>query len=456
MVDGVTSVIAHVRGLWKGWGMLSPLPFVLWPLAMLVTGHARWDYAAFLVVCLALPYGNAWSKRLFTLLYPLGLVAVLYDGMRFVKDVGVTPDRLHICDLRAIDMSIASVSMNGARGTVHEWLQAHASLPLDVAFAIPYGTFIFVTLAFAIYIYTKDPSVVQRFGWTFLLVNLAGFVTYHLYPAAPPWYFHAHGCSVDLAAHASEGPNLARVDAWLGIHYFGSMYGRSSDVFGSVPSLHVAYPMLVVLSGWRVFGRIARGLSLVFLFSMCFAAVYLDHHWIFDIILGLGLSVIGYLFVQAVAARSLQRVGFALATWFGVGYTPLAPGTAGTLAAIPLYLALRPHGTSAVLGAAVVLTLIGVWAAARVSRGTGLQDPQIVVIDEVAGVHVTWLAAPANWHGLIAGFVLFRLFDQLKPFPARWAERKLHGGMGIVFDDVFAGMWGAAVLVALRFAGVLA
>ena len=456
MVDrAVSKLVAHVRALWNGPGVLSPLPFVVWPLLMLVTGHGRWDYAAFPALCLGLAYGNAWTKRLFVMLYPLGLVAVLYDGMRFVKDVGVTPDRLHVCDLRAIDMSIASVTVDGRHGTVHEWLQAHASLGLDLLFAIPYGTFIFVTLGFATYIYTKDPSVVRRFGWTFLLVNLAGFVTYHLYPAAPPWYFHAHGCSVDLAAHASEGPNLARVDAWLGMHYFGAMYGRSSDVFGSVPSLHVAYPMLVVLGGWRVFGRLAKALSLVFLVSMCLAAVYLDHHWIFDVILGLAFSVAGHLFVQAVAARSLQRLGFALGTWFGIGYIPLAPGTAGTLGAIPLYLALRPHGTSAVLAGAVLLTLVGVWAASRVARGTGLHDPQIVVIDEVAGVHVTWLAAPANWHGLVAGFVLFRLFDQLKPFPARWAERKLHGGMSIVLDDVFAGLWGAAVLVALRFAGVL-
>jgi phosphatidylglycerophosphatase A len=454
-VGGAVTPARHVRALWSGWGFLSPLPFVAWPLAMLLHGERRWDYFAFPLLCLGLAFGTAWTKRLFVGLYPIGLLALVYDAMRFVKDVGVTPERLHICDLRALDMELASVTVDGARTSVHDWLQAHSSLALDVACAIPYGTFVFVTLGFATYLYTKEPAALPRFGWTFLLVNLAGFVVYHLYPAAPPWYFHSHGCSVDLAAHANAGANLTRVDAWLGFPYFGSMYGRSSDVFGSVPSLHVAYPMLVVLFSWRAFGRIARGLSLVFLFSMCFSAVYLDHHWILDVILGLLLAVAGYLGVQAYVTRSLQRVGYALGTWFGCGYFPRAPGTAGTLGAIPLYLMLRPHGTGAVLGAAILLTLVGVWAASRVARGTGLHDPQIVVIDEVAGVHVTWLAAPANWQGLIAGFLLFRLFDQLKPFPARWAEQKLSGGMGIVFDDVFAGVWGAAALVALRFAGAL-
>jgi phosphatidylglycerophosphatase A len=453
--DAMRALAAHLRTLWSGWGALAPLPFVLWPLLMLVTGERRWDYAAFPALCLGLAFGTRWTKRLFVGLYPIGLLAIVYDGMRFVKDVGVTPERLHVCDLRALDMDLVSVTSHGARGTVHDWLQSHSSLTLDVLCAIPYGTFIFATLGFATYLYTKDSAALRRFGWTFLLVNVAGFVTYHLYPAAPPWYFHAHGCSVDLAAHASAGPNLTRVDAWMKVPYFASMYGRSSDVFGSVPSLHVAYPMLVTLCGWRSFGPKARALSLVFLFSMCFSAVYLDHHWVIDVVLGLLFSVVGYLAVEACAARSFERVGFALGTWFGCGYTPIAPGTAGTLGAVPLYLMLRPHGPSAVLGAAVLLTAVGVWAASRVARGTGLHDPQIVVIDEVAGVHVTWLAAPANWHGLIAGFVLFRLFDQLKPFPARWAERRLRGGVSIVFDDVFAGIWAAMALLALRMAGVL-
>jgi phosphatidylglycerophosphatase A len=150
-----------------------------------------------------------------------------------------------------------------------------------------------------------------------------------------------------------------------------------------------------------------------------------------------------------------DRVATVLALWFGCGKVPIAPGTAGTLGAIPLYLFVRPHGVLAVLATAVVVTVVGVWSASRVAERTGLKDPQIVVIDEVAGVHVTWLAAPSNLRGLVAGFVLFRLFDQLKPWPARWAERRLPSGWGIVMDDVFAGVWGAIVLYAARSAGWL-
>ena len=97
---------------------------------------------------------------------------------------------------------------------------------------------------------------------------------------------------VDLATHASEGPNLARVDAWLGIPYFAGVYGRSSDVFGAVPSLHVAYPLLMLLDGFRRHRWVGRVLLIWFYLSMCFAAVYLDHHWVFDIVLGSFYAVV--------------------------------------------------------------------------------------------------------------------------------------------------------------------
>jgi phosphatidylglycerophosphatase A len=138
-----------------------------------------------------------------------------------------------------------------------------------------------------------------------------------------------------------------------------------------------------------------------------------------------------------------------LAVWFGCGHVPVAPGTAGTLGAIPLYLLVRPLGVAAVAVTAAVVTLVGLWAAGDVERRLGVEDPQIVCIDEVAGVFVTWLAAPPTWRGLVVGVVLFRVFDQWKPWPARAAER-LGGGAGVMLDDVAAGVWGAALLGAAR------
>jgi len=159
--------------------------------------------------------------------------------------------------------------------------------------------------------------------------------------------------------------------------------------------------------------------------------------------------------IPLVQQTTRSRMALQLATWFGCGRAPYAPGTAGTLGALPLYFALRPFGHTAVALAALVLTGLGVWAANIVASELGQKDPQVIVIDEVAGIFATLSAAPFTWKGVAAGVVLFRIFDVTKPWPARAAERKLGGGWGIVFDDVAAGIWAALGVAALHAAKVL-
>lgn len=295
---------AHVRRLWPGPGIWLPLPFVAWSLGCILTGSGRVEHVALLFVAPLLAYTSAATQRLFVGIVPMGFLGLVYDAMRWVKDLWVTADRVHVCDLRAIDMRIASATVGSERVSVHDWLQLHSSTALDLIFAVPYGTFLYVAIGFAIYLYVKDYERMRLFGWAFLAVNLAGFVTYHLYPAAPPWYFHQHGCSVDIAAHASEGPNLARVDALLGVEYFHSFYGRASDVFGAVPSLHVSYPLMIALFGWPVLRWPGRIFIVAFLLTMAGGAVYLDHHWIIDVFLGALYAVAVYALVMWVGRRS--------------------------------------------------------------------------------------------------------------------------------------------------------
>jgi phosphatidylglycerophosphatase A len=145
------------------------------------------------------------------------------------------------------------------------------------------------------------------------------------------------------------------------------------------------------------------------------------------------------------------RVAFLLATWFGCGRFPRAPGTAGTLGAVPLYLLVAPAGPYVVLAAAALVTIVGVWAGAVVAETLGTEDPQIVCIDEAAGVLIG-LAAARGAASVVAGVALFRLFDIVKPWPARALE-KLPGGWGIMLDDVAAGVWAAVALLAGRWLG---
>ncbi|HEY8086818.1 MAG TPA: phosphatase PAP2 family protein [Polyangiaceae bacterium] len=284
MAGAVTArPLAHLTSLWPSGGWVLGLPFPLWCASRLVEGEVRWEQIALALVMPALAYTSVRTRNLFVAVLPLALLGLTYDAMRYVEDVGITPARVHVCDLRAIDAALF-----GRPGwTVHDWFQGHPVAALDLICAVPYGAFLFVTVAFALWLYAHAPrEAALRFGWTFFAMSALGFVTYHVYPAAAPWYFHAHGCTVDLATHASAGPNLTRVDQWLGVRYFEGMYGRSNDVFGSVPSLHVAYPMLIALEGWRWMRAPGRVAAVVFAVWMSFAAVYLDHHWIVDLVLG--------------------------------------------------------------------------------------------------------------------------------------------------------------------------
>lgn len=148
----------------------------------------------------------------------------------------------------------------------------------------------------------------------------------------------------------------------------------------------------------------------------------------------------------------MTRSAVTLATWFGCGLSPIAPGTVGSLAAIAIAWALHetlgwtPLHFAAL---AIALTPIGIWSAGATARESGSSDPGKVVIDEVLGQWLTLAGATAlNAKSWLAAFLLFRLFDIWKPFPMRRLER-LHGGTGIIADDLGAGIYGALVLYAI-------
>ncbi len=148
-------------------------------------------------------------------------------------------------------------------------------------------------------------------------------------------------------------------------------------------------------------------------------------------------------------ARSKKSLAaWSLATWFGCGLSPMAPGTVGTLGALPLYFLVRGGGPLAILATAAAVTIVGIWASNVVVAESGEADPQRIVIDEAAGVLIALAAAPPTWAGVALAVGLFRFFDITKPFPARRAEN-LPAGWGVVMDDVAAGVWAAGLVFVL-------
>jgi len=130
----------------------------------------------------------------------------------------------------------------------------------------------------------------------------------------------------------------------------------------------------------------------------------------------------------------------------GSGLAPKAPGTAGTLVAVPLYLAMQNLSLMWYAVITVGIILSGIWVCSYSAKKLGVHDHPAIVIDEIAGFLITMFAVPAGWVWLLTGFILFRFFDAVKPWPISWMDRNLKGGTGIMLDDVAAGLVSLALI----------
>ena len=144
-----------------------------------------------------------------------------------------------------------------------------------------------------------------------------------------------------------------------------------------------------------------------------------------------------------------------LAFGFASGLAPFAPGTFGTLTAIPLYLLMQDLSLPVYLFVVLLVTLSGIWICDKASKSLAVHDHPGIVWDEFAGYFVTMIAAPSGLLWIVAGFLLFRLFDIWKPWPISWLDKKVQGGLGIMMDDIVAGIFALVMLQLLYYLSVL-
>lgn len=142
----------------------------------------------------------------------------------------------------------------------------------------------------------------------------------------------------------------------------------------------------------------------------------------------------------------LKHPVHALGLGLGSGLAPSAPGTFGTLAALPFYLLLSTLSLPLYLAIVLFCAVIGVWICGQTAAALGVHDHPAIVWDEFVGLWVTMIAAPVGWFPVVLGFALFRLFDILKPWPISWLDKQVSGGLGIMVDDVLAGMFACICL----------
>jgi len=232
------------------------------------------------------------SRRLARVAMPFVLYGLVYDSMRWYEDAIRSPV-IHLHEPYNFDLKLFGIRTAAGTVTPNEWFQLHTSRVLDFVCGLSYTPFLFIgeSVVLAIYLlFHGHERRAVRFTWVFFVSNVIGFSLYYIYPAAPPWYVAAHGFTADLSVRASAA-GAERFDQLVGFAVMASFYGKSADVFGAIPSLHVVYPMLALLYGWHL--PRFRVLAAVYLFLVCLSAVYLNHHYILDILIGflLGLAV---------------------------------------------------------------------------------------------------------------------------------------------------------------------
>lgn len=268
-----------------------------------VTMGLRAEHVVLATVYITLVAVGGRAFRFLGLFLPCVLTGVTYD---FVRVVARLRGEIHVADLYH-----AELAWFGIDGRVPaDWFLDHTYPVLDLVCGVSYVLYLYIPIVLAILLFFRDQRRMFAVGLSFLATNLLGILIYITYPAAPPWYVAEYGLG---PANLEVLPNAAgalRFDALLGVDYFRNFYERSANVFGAMPSLHVAYPMSSVLAlalGTRskegAPKRLAVGVA-VFTLVVAFAAVYLQHHYVLDVIAGFACAVAGY----AIARPAIDRV----------------------------------------------------------------------------------------------------------------------------------------------------
>jgi len=277
--------------------------YLLW--TGLVIGW-RIDHFVVLAACLAGYYAHRQSRRFTVAFFIFVVYALIYDSMRVYPNYRL--NEVHVQQPYTLEKAWFGIESGGQRLTPNEFCRSHTTTFLDVLSGLFYINWLSVPFLFAVYLYAKDALAFLRFSYAFVLTNLIGFVIYYLYPAAPPWYVEQHGFALDLHTPGNVA-GLSGFDAFWGIPAFAGIYGRNSNIFAAIPSLHAAYPLVVLFYGLRLQLGWVNRLFGAFVLGIWLSAVYTRHHYIIDVLAGALCALVACVLVER-ALRNTRLAGW--------------------------------------------------------------------------------------------------------------------------------------------------
>jgi len=258
------------------------------------------DQVVLVVIFNVLFYASTISRK-FILGFSVFIVYwIVFDYMKAVPNYRF--NQVHIADLYNFEKHLFGINFHGTLLTPNEYWRINGTTTLDVIAGLFYICWIPVPLSFAAFLFFKNRKEFLSFAMTFFVVNLLGFVVYYLYPAAPPWYVHEHGFVFNPSTPGNTG-GLAKFDAYFNVTIFKSIYSKGSNVFAAMPSLHSAYPIIVMYYGLKNrLGSINIVLATVMV-GIWLTAIYTSHHYILDVLAGIicatiGINLFNFLFTR--------------------------------------------------------------------------------------------------------------------------------------------------------------
>jgi hypothetical protein len=288
----------------ENWRFVAAFLAIALSAAMIVT-H-RWHSEDYVVLPFyaALPWFGPGARRLSVSITPFLVAGILYDLYGLLM-----PYRppVHVSDLALTDLALFGVRYGDAKMLVPDWLALHSHPVLDFMTGAAYILYLAEVFVLAIWFHFKDPPRTLVIGIGFFVMNMLGMVLWFTWPAAPPWYVALHGLGpADMAALPSPA-GAARFDTLIGYPLFHGFYARSVNVFGAMPSLHSAYPTLVFLSS-RTANRGFAAVTFGFAALVVFSALYLQHHYVLDVIAGVTTGALCFAVSRALAQLLTARV----------------------------------------------------------------------------------------------------------------------------------------------------
>lgn len=254
----------------------------------ILIGGIRQEHYFLVFLWLTLFYANEKTRKFITAFSIFIVYWIIYDSMRIIPNYEVS--QVHIREPYEFEKALFGIRINNVLLTPNEYFAANHNNFLDILSGLFYINWVPIPLAFAGFLFFKDKLLFAKFSIVFLLVNIVGFIIYYIYPAAPPWYVNIYGFDLQIGVPGNSA-GLSRFDELTGIPVFESIYNKNANVLAAMPSLHSAYPVIVLFYGIKKrLGNINWFLG-IFMIGIWFSAVYSGHHYIIDIIPGVSIAL---------------------------------------------------------------------------------------------------------------------------------------------------------------------